>query len=98
MIALTVIAGTGGPQKAIITMDIDGQHITKKANGDGLVDATFKAIRTFVPHEAHPALYQVSAVDAQAEVSVRLEAGASPPARARIPTRSSPPHAPMSRP
>ena len=79
VIALTVIAGTGGPQKAIITMEVDGQHITKEANGDGPVDATFKAIRTVVPHDAHLALYQVNAVtegtDAQAEVSVRLEAG-----------------------
>ena len=26
LVALTVIAGTGGPQKAIVTLDIDGQH------------------------------------------------------------------------
>ena len=77
VIALTVIAGTGGPQKAIITMDVDGQHITKEANGDGPVDATFRAIREVQPHEAKLALYQVNAVtegtDAQAEVSVRLQ-------------------------
>ena len=76
VIALTVIAGTGGPQKAIVTLDIDGQHITKEANGDGPVDATFNAIKAVVPHEASLQLYQVSAVtegtDAQAEVSVSL--------------------------
>ncbi len=78
VIALTVIAGTGGPQKAIITMEVDGQHVTREATGDGPVDATFRAIRDIVPHEGHLALYQVHAVtegtDAQAEVSVRLEA------------------------
>ncbi|MBA5778986.1 2-isopropylmalate synthase [Stappia sp. F7233] len=78
VIALTVIAGTGGPQKAILTMDIDGRHETREATGDGPVDATFNAIKAIVPHQATLSLYQVHAVtegtDAQAEVSVRLEA------------------------
>jgi len=78
VIALTVIAGTGGPQKAILTMDVDGRHETREATGDGPVDATFNAIKAIVPHEATLQLYQVHAVtegtDAQAEVSVRLEA------------------------
>lgn len=77
VIALTVIAGTGGPQKAILTMDVDGKHETREANGDGPVDATFNAIKAIWPHEATLSLYQVHAVtegtDAQAEVSVRLE-------------------------
>jgi 2-isopropylmalate synthase len=78
VIALTVIAGTGGPQKAILTMDVNGRHETKEATGDGPVDALFKAIRAICPHTATLSLYQVHAVtegtDAQAEVSVRLEA------------------------
>jgi 2-isopropylmalate synthase len=78
VVALTVIAGTGGPQKATITLDVDGKQHTHESTGDGPVDATFKAIRAIVPHEARLSLYQVSAVtegtDAQAEVSVRLEA------------------------
>ena len=78
VVALTVIAGTGGPQKATITLDIDGEQHTFEATGAGPVDATFQAIRSLVPHEARLALYQVSAVtegtDAQAEVTVRLEA------------------------
>jgi 2-isopropylmalate synthase len=77
VLSLTVIAGTGGPQKATITLDVDGQHKTAESNGDGPVDATFKAIRSLVPHNARLALYQVKAVtegtDAQAEVNVRLE-------------------------
>src|SRR3954452_11638035 len=50
LVALTVIAGTGGPQKAIVTLDLDGQHITKEATGDGPVDAMFKAIKSIAPH------------------------------------------------
>ncbi|WP_350334918.1 2-isopropylmalate synthase [Coralliovum pocilloporae] len=77
VIALTVIAGTGGPQKAIITLDMDGHHVTKEESGDGPVDATFNAIKALMPHEATLSLYQVHAVtegtDAQADVSVRLE-------------------------
>ena len=79
LVALTVIAGTGGPQKAVVTLDIDGAHQTKEATGDGPVDAMFKAIKSLVPHEAQLQLYQVGAVteesDAQADVSVRLGEG-----------------------
>ena len=77
VVALTVIAGTGGPQKATITLEVDSKHQTREATGDGPVDATFNAIKAIVPHEARLPLYQVHAVtegtDAQAEVSVRLE-------------------------
>ncbi len=77
VLSLTVIAGTGGPQKATITLDVDGRHLTAERRGDGPVDATFSAIQALVPHEARLALFQVHAVtegtDAQAEVSVRLE-------------------------
>ena len=76
VIAMTVIAGTGGLQKAIVTLDVDGTHVTKEATGDGPVDATFNAIKEMVSHNARLQLYQVSAVtagtDAQAEVSCRL--------------------------
>ncbi|ESR24199.1 2-isopropylmalate synthase [Lutibaculum baratangense] len=79
VVALTVIAGTGGPQKATMTLDIDGQRHTREATGNGPVDATFNAIKELVPHEAKLELYQVHAVtqgtDAQAEVSVRLGGG-----------------------
>jgi 2-isopropylmalate synthase len=90
VIALTVIAGTGGPQKAIITLDVDGRHETREATGNGPVDATFNAIKAIVPNSAKLSLYQVHAVtegtDAQAEVSVRLEEdGKSVTARAADP-------------
>ncbi len=77
VVALTVIAGTGGPQKATLTLEVDDRHITKECTGDGPVDATFNAIKAIVDHSASLQLFQVSAVtegtDAQAEVSVRLE-------------------------
>ncbi|HEX3972422.1 MAG TPA: 2-isopropylmalate synthase, partial [Stellaceae bacterium] len=74
--ALTVIAGTMGPQSATLTLSIDGSHVTTQATGNGPVDAIFNAIHALVPHRATLELYQVQAVtegtDAQAEVSVRL--------------------------
>ena len=77
VVALTVIAGTMGPQSATMTLDVEGRQQTVQAAGNGPVDATFNAIRQILPHQAKLLLYQVHAVtegtDAQAEVSVRLE-------------------------
>jgi 2-isopropylmalate synthase len=90
VVALTVIAGTQGPQLATLTLDVDGKHQTVQATGNGPVDATFNAIKAIVPNEAQLELYQVHAVtegtDAQAEVSVRLsEEGKSVTARSADP-------------
>jgi 2-isopropylmalate synthase len=87
VVALTVIAGTMGPQSATLTLDMgEGRQETVQATGNGPVDATFNAIQRLVPHKAKLALYQVHAVtegtDAQAEVSVRLEDGAEEGGRA----------------
>src|SRR5215475_13472857 len=75
LISLSIIAGTRGPQRATMKLDIDGRHHTVQATGNGPVDATFNAIKALIPHEAVLELYQVHAVtqgtDAQAEVSVR---------------------------
>ncbi len=77
ILGLTVIAGTNGPQKATLTLDVNGTEVTKETTGNGPVDAIFNAIHAIVPHTAKLSLYQVHAVtegtDAQAEVSVRLE-------------------------
>src|SRR5436190_917574 len=74
--SLTVIAGTHGPQRATMKLDVDGQIKIEEAEGNGPVDAVFNCIKALVPHEAKLELYQVHAVtqgtDAQAEVSVRL--------------------------
>jgi 2-isopropylmalate synthase len=90
VVALTVIAGTQGPQLATLTLDVNGRHQTVQATGNGPVDATFNAIKAIVPNEAQLELYQVHAVtegtDAQAEVSVRLsEEGKSVTARSADP-------------
>jgi 2-isopropylmalate synthase len=74
---LRVICGTEAPQSADITLTIDGKDHQTTAQGDGPVDATFRAINALFPHNASLQLYQVHAVtegtDAQATVSVRLE-------------------------
>ncbi|MCE8006523.1 2-isopropylmalate synthase [Aestuariivita sp.] len=77
IVSLKVVCGTGGPAEATLEMDIDGAEAMATAQGDGPVDATFKAVRALHPNEARLQLYQVNAVtegtDAQATVSVRLE-------------------------
>ncbi len=76
-VSLQVQAGSKGPQIAELVLSIAGQEQESKIEGNGPVDAIFKAIRAIIPHpEARLLLYQVHAVtggtDAQAEVSVRL--------------------------
>ncbi|HBS50316.1 MAG TPA: 2-isopropylmalate synthase [Rhodobacteraceae bacterium] len=77
LVSMKVVCGTGGPAEATVEMEIDGKDVSATAEGDGPVDATFKAVRALHPNEAHLQLYQVHAVtegtDAQATVSVRLE-------------------------
>ncbi|MCZ4353260.1 2-isopropylmalate synthase [Roseovarius aestuarii] len=76
LINLKVVCGTG-PAEAVLEMDVGGVETSATCQGDGPVDATFKAVRTIYPNDARLQLYQVSAVtegtDAQATVSVRLE-------------------------
>jgi len=76
LINLHVTCGTG-PAEATIEMEIDGKEESATSEGDGPVDATFKAVRMLHPNKARLQLYQVHAVtegtDAQATVSVRLE-------------------------
>jgi 2-isopropylmalate synthase len=76
LVSLSVIAGTRGPQRATMKLDIDGKTLFEERDGNGPVDAVFNCVKAMVPHEAVLELYQVHAVtegtDAQAEVSVRL--------------------------
>lgn len=76
-VSLQIVAGTTGPQTADLCVMIDGEEKCVKVEGNGPVDAIFKAIREIEPHpDAKLQLYQVHAVtggtDAQAEVTVRL--------------------------
>ena len=79
LVSLSVIAGTRGPQRATMKLDVDGRIMIEECDGNGPVDATFNCIKAIVPHDAVLELYQVHAVtegtDAQAEVSVRLSEG-----------------------
>ena len=77
-VSLQVQAGSKGPQVAELEIEVDGETKYAKVEGNGPVDAIFKAIREMEPHaDATLQLYQVHAVtggtDAQAEVTVRLE-------------------------
>src|SRR5690606_2433818 len=79
LVSLSVIAGTRGPQRATMKLDVDGVARIEETEGNGPVDAVFNCIKALVPHDAKLELYQVHAVtegtDAQAEVSVRLMEG-----------------------
>lgn len=75
--ALEIYAGSKGPQRAVLTLNINGEEHTTTQTGNGPVDAVFNAIKALVPDlRPHLQLYQVHAVtqgtDAQAEVTVRL--------------------------
>src|SRR6201990_1091963 len=76
LVSLSVIAGTRGPQRATMKLDIEGKQAIEECEGNGPVGGNFNCIKAIVPHEAVLELYQVHAVtegtDAQAEVSVRL--------------------------
>jgi 2-isopropylmalate synthase len=75
-VSLKVVCGSDGPQRAWLTLEVDGEKKSVEATGNGPVDATFNAIKQVFPHEAGLQLYQVHAVtegtDAQATVTVRL--------------------------
>lgn len=78
VVELEVHAGSKGPQRAKLTLSIDGVEKTVETTGNGPVDAVFNAILALIPDlDVTLVLYQVHAVtqgtDAQAEVTVRLE-------------------------
>jgi 2-isopropylmalate synthase len=79
LVSLSIVAGTGAPQRATLSLEVDGEEKSHISTGDGPVDAIFNAVKALFPHQASLALYQVHAVtggtDAQAEVSVRLKDG-----------------------
>ena len=74
---IEVYCGSHGPQRAILTLHVDGEERTAATRGNGPIDAIFAAVRKLVPHEeARLERYEVHAItggtDAQAEVSVLL--------------------------
>jgi len=57
-----VIAGTRGPQRATMKLDVEGKQMIEECEGNGPVDAVFNCVKAMVPHEAVLELYQVHAV------------------------------------
>jgi 2-isopropylmalate synthase len=76
---LEVISKTGQAPHAELTLNFKGENYRSTAEGDGPVDAVFKAIEKLTKSEAELKLYLVNAVtegtDSQGEVTVRLEKG-----------------------
>ena len=76
-VSLDLHAGSKGPARAQLELDVDGEVKSAEATGNGPVDATFNAIQAIFPHTANLVLFSVGAVtegtDAQAKTTVRLE-------------------------
>lgn len=74
---LEVLSKTGQLPHAVIRINYRGEEYTSESDGDGAVDAIFKAIENLVNSETELQLYSVNAVtqgtDSQGEVTVRLE-------------------------
>src|SRR6478609_2082206 len=60
--SLTVIAGTRGPQRATMKLNVEGKLVTEEVEGNGPIDAIFNAIKAIAPHEVALELYDVHAV------------------------------------
>jgi 2-isopropylmalate synthase len=76
-VELEVRSGSRGPAAATLSLDVDGETREGRAEGDGPVDAAFKAVQALFPHEAELVLFSVGAItegtDAQAKTTVRLQ-------------------------
>ncbi len=79
LVALKVCSETGEVPDARVTLTVDGTERQGRAQGSGVVDASFKAIESIVRSGTELQLYSVnnitSGTDAQGEVTVRLEKG-----------------------
>jgi len=79
LVSLHAASGTNDAPVAAVELDIEGVHHKATAEGDGPVDAAFKAIKSLVEPKGKLLLYAVNAItagtDAQGEVTVRLQDG-----------------------
>jgi len=79
LVSLHAASGTGDTPVAAVELDIEGKTHKATAEGDGPVDAAFKAIKSLVEPNGKLLLYAVNAItagtDAQGEVTVRLQDG-----------------------
>lgn len=78
-VSLSQHSETGERPRAKVVFTIDGQEVQGESDGNGPVDASFKAIEIKVNSGAEMVLYSVNAIsgatDAQGEVTVRLQHG-----------------------
>jgi len=76
-VSLKTVSQTGDSPVAELTLEKAGSEETAKTTGDGLVDASFRAVDDIVPGDRTLLLYSVNAItagsDSQGEVSVRLQ-------------------------
>ncbi len=79
LVGLHVASGTRDTPVAVVELAIDGKVHKASSEGDGPVDAAFKAIKSLVEPNGKLLLYQVNAItsgtDAQGDVTVRLQNG-----------------------
>jgi len=79
LIGLHAASGTSDTPVAAVELEIEGARHKATAEGDGPVDAAFKAIKSLVEPNGKLLLYAVNAItagtDAQGEVTVRLQDG-----------------------
>jgi len=79
LVSLHAASGTGDTPVAAVELEIEDELHKATAEGDGPVDAAFKAIKSLVEPNGKLLLYQVNAItagtDAQGEVTVRLQDG-----------------------
>jgi len=80
LVGLHVASGTRDTPVAVVELRVDDEPLKASSEGDGPVDAAFKAIKSMVETQGKLLLYQVNAItsgtDAQAGVTVRLQDGA----------------------
>jgi len=76
LIAMKAITETGETPTAEVTLSVDGIEKFGNAEGDGPVDAIFKAIESVIHSDCQLQLYSVNSItggtDSQGEVTVRI--------------------------
>ncbi|MDE0157130.1 MAG: 2-isopropylmalate synthase [Gammaproteobacteria bacterium] len=76
LVSMRVVMETGETPMAELTLSIDGEETPGRSEGDGPVDAVFKAIETLVSSGCELQLFSVNAItggtDSQGEVTVRV--------------------------
>jgi 2-isopropylmalate synthase len=76
---LNVTGGTDSQPEAEVELEVDGKAVREIVNGDGPVDAAYKAISRITGTKSKLLKYSVTAItggtDAQGEVAARIEEG-----------------------